>query len=429
MKPTPTSRQLEYQDWEFGVFLHFGIRTFYEGHRDWDGRPMDAAAFRPTDLDCDQWVSVAREAGARYMVLTAKHHDGFANWPSEYTRFSVAGSPWRGGDGDVVREYTDACRRGGIKCGLYYSPAEWRPTDASAGDEVGERANFRPADDYDEYFIRQISEILTGYGEIDILWFDGCGSEGHQYDWPRICREIRRMQPNVLLFNMGDPDIRWVGNEAGLAPRPCWNAVRSVDFSVQTDVPEHVGGGEALWLPAECDCRIREANWFYEDADAHTVKSVAELMGLYEMSVGRGANLLVNVGPDRRGLLPEPDASTLIAFGREVRRRFTNPLYRTADFAREGDTWTCRFRQPALIDHVVLAEDLTGGEAVRRFSIWHGGEGGGRTPIRLYEGRNVGHKAICRFPLVKADGIRVEIEESDGPVSLRSLEVFRVERR
>ena len=416
MRAVPTPRQLEYQDWEFGVFLHFGIRTFYEGHRDWDGKAMDPAAFDPSELDCDQWAATAKQAGARYMVLTAKHHDGFANWPSTSTEFSVAASRWKAGRGDVIREFTDACRRHGLACGLYYSPAEWKNPD------------FNDPKEYDEYFVRQISEILTGYGQIDILWFDGCGSEGHEYDWPRICAEIRRMQPNVLIFNMGDPNFRWVGNESGLAPLPCWNTVTGVDFSVRTAEQEEVGGEQGVWLPAECDCRMRERNWFFEEADVHTVKSVEELMGLYYYSVGRGANLLLNLGPDRRGLLPEPDATRLLEFGAEVRRRFSQPIARTGDFQRDGATWRCQFAEPTRIDHVVLQEDLTAGESVRRFSIWHGARPAGQTPIRLYEGRSIGHKAICRFPLVKAGGIAVEIDEADGEVSLRSVEAFDTSR-
>ena len=209
----PTARQLEYQDWEMGIFLHFGIRTFHEGHRDWDGKPMDLARFDPATLNCDQWVVTAKRAGMHYAVLVCKHHDGFANWPSKHSRFTVAQTPWRGGQGDVVREFTDACRRHGLKIGLYYSPAEWGGT--RFGDEAA----------YDEHFLAQITELLEGYGDIDILWFDGCGSEGHTYDWPRIVAEIRRMQPNLLLFNMGDPDFRWVGNESGVAHLPNWNTV------------------------------------------------------------------------------------------------------------------------------------------------------------------------------------------------------------
>lgn len=413
--PLPTARQLEYQDWEFGIFLHFGIRTFYEGHRDWDGKPMSPAAFLPSELDCRQWVAVAKEAGARYMVLTAKHHDGFANWPSAYTDFSVAGSSWEGGKGDVVRQFTDACHEGGMRVGLYYSPA-----DANAPTYADARA-------YDDYFINQIGEILTGYGEIDILWFDGCGSQGHEYDWPRIVAEIRRMQPNVLIFSMGDPDFRWVGNEAGIAPAPCFNAVEAAPLSIDADEERKLGGAGQKWLPAECDCRMREVNWFYSDQDEHTVKSLDELMGLWYLSVGRGANLLINIGPDRRGLLPDADANHLLELGAEVRRRFSRPVGTLGDCRRENDTWTFAPGAPVTVDHVVAQEALEHGEHVHRFAIDivpfpHG------NPITVYEGHSVGHKAICRFPPVRAQEVHFRVTEAAGGVTLRSLGFFDTTR-
>ena len=393
----PTEKQLQYQDWEFGIFLHFGIRTFYEGHRDWDGQPMSPVNFLPTDLDCGQWVRTAQEAGAQYMVLTAKHHDGFANWPSQYTDFSVASSPWQDGKGDVIREFADACHVAGMKVGLYYSPA-----DASCPVYKDPKA-------YDDYFINQISEILTGHGEINIIWFDGCGSEGHEYDWARITREIRQMQPGILIFSMGDPDFRWVGNEAGVAPIPCWNVE---PFE-----------GEPRWLPAECDCRMRALNWFYSDQDEDTVKSVEELMGLHYYSVGRGCNLLINIGPDRRGLLPDRDAQRLLEFGAEVRRRFSQPVATLADCGREGNVWTWAPSEPTPVDHVVVQEDLTSGEYARRFAVrvspFPYGE-----PITVWEGQSIGHKAICRFPLVRVQKLQVEVTEADGPVALRAMGMF-----
>jgi alpha-L-fucosidase len=412
MKATPTPRQMAFQDWEFGLFLHFGIRTFCEGHVDWDGKRMDPAAFDPARLDCGQWARAARSAGARYMVLTAKHHDGFANWPSKHTSFSVAASPWQGGQGDVIRQFTAACRDHDLHVGLYYSPAEW-----------GNPAFDDPAA-YDEYFLGQMTELLGNYGPIDILWFDGCGSEGHEYDWPRICGEIRRLQPDVLLFNMGQPDYRWVGNESGLVPMPCWNTVREVDVSIRTTDKETVAGEAGRWLPVECPCRLRERNWFYSDADADTVKSVEELMGLYYYTVGRGGNLLLNVGPDRRGLLPDRDAARLAEFGREIRRRFARPVAGTDDFRRDGNAWQCEFDPAVLVDHAVLREDLSGGESVRRFRVAIDSYPYGRAPIVLHEGHHVGHKAICRFPLVRAKAVRVEVTEADGPVALRSIELF-----
>jgi alpha-L-fucosidase len=389
----PTPRQLQYQDWEMGLFLHFGIRTFYEGHRDWDGKPMFPGAFQPSAFDAENWVLTAKAAGMHYLVMTAKHHDGFANWPSQYTDFSVAGSPWRDGQGDVVGGFVAACHKHGMGCGLYYSPAEW-----------GGSAIYQDAKAYDDYFINQVSEILAPYGDIDILWFDGCGSAGHEYDWPRIVTEVRRLQPNLMIFSMADPDFRWVGNESGLAPAPCWNTEREGEFA-------------GRWLPAECDCRMRAENWFYSDQDEDTVKGLDELMGLYYYSVGRGCNLLINIGPDRRGLLPDRDAARLLEFGDEVRRRFESPLATLADWQEAEDGWVYSPPRPVLVDHLVLQEDLSAGEHCRRFVLDI--PYGDLPAITLWEGHNIGHKAICHFPPVAAHSLRLRILESDGPVALK----------
>lgn len=404
----PTRRQLEFQEWEFGLFLHFGIRTFYEGHADWDGKLMSAAEFLPTALDCDQWAKTAQRAGANYIVLTAKHHDGFALWNSRYTDFSIAASPWKEGKGDVLREFTDSCRRHNLKIGLYYSPM-----DASG-------AKYADAKAYDDYFIAQVSEILTGYGAIDMLWFDGCGSEKHTYDWPRIMGEVRRMQPEILIFNMGDPDYRWVGNEAGLAPSPCWNTVASVEFSIQTEAKEAVGAGEPLWLPAECDCRMRDFNWFYSDSDADTIKSVDELMGIYYYSVGRGCNLLLNIGPDRRGLLPDADANRLLEFAAERDYRFAAPCPATAE---SSSRYVFMPDAPLLLNHVAAQEDLAGGERVREFTVKIQPEHG-REAITVYAGRSIGHRAVCRFPEVRAYRAWLEITRSDGEPKMRCVAFY-----
>ena len=208
----PSKKQLEFMDWEFGVFFHFGIRTYYEDHTDWDGVPMDISVFNPSELDCRQWIKTAKSAGAKYAVFTAKHHDGFANWDSAYTDCSVKNTPYKH---DIVRSFTDACREYGMKTGIYYSPAQF-----------GSKA----AENYDDYFINQITELLTSYGKIDYLWFDGCGSEGHEYDTKRIIKTIRTLQPEILIFNMWDPDTRWVGNEDGYAPENNLNVTDKLDF-------------------------------------------------------------------------------------------------------------------------------------------------------------------------------------------------------
>ena len=296
-KIIPEKKQLEFLDWEFGVFFHFGIRSFFRGHKDWDNREMPASAFNPERLDCDGWIRAIRDAGAKYAVLVCKHHDGFANWPTKYSDYSVKASPWKNGEGDVVAEYVAACRKYGVKVGLYYSPAQW-----------GGKVSFENDREYDDYFIGQIGELLSNYGKIDYLWFDGCGSENHEYDRARIVSEIRRMQPEILVFEMWDPDTRWVGNEDGYADMPNTSNVRRLDFSMNATRPLDLAG--VRFLPAECDCMMRNT-WFDCEENEDKIKSVEELMGMYEMSVGRGANLLLNIGPDSRGMLPEKDAARL----------------------------------------------------------------------------------------------------------------------
>ena len=308
-------------------------------------------------------------------MLVCKHHDGFANWPSACTEYSVQNTPWKNGRGDVVREFTDACRKYGVKVGLYYSPAQFGSVqmDAKA---------------YDDYFIRQIRELLTGYGKIDYLWFDGCGSEGHRYDTERIVSAIRACQPDILLFNMWDPDTRWIGNESGVADSPN---------------PLFVG---ARFLPGECDCRMRAENWFWSETDAHTVKTVDELMGLYDLSVGRGANLLLNIGPDRRGKLPDADKTALLAFGKAIRERFAHPLGCTC--TQEGGTLTLEM-PPQLVNHVVLSETITEDE-IGSFGIYAHPYPYG-APICVYRGTTVGHKAICAFPTIRTGRLEIRADK------------------
>ncbi len=404
----PTPKQLQFLDWEMGLFFHFGIRTFYEGHNDWDGKPMALSAFNPVGLDCDGWIRAARDFGAKYAILVCKHHDGFANWPSKYTDYSVAGTPFRDGNSDVVREFTDACRRYGVKVGLYYSPAE---------------AGFtkRTAREYDDYFINQISELLTGYGVIDYLWFDGCGSEGHTYDTARIISAIRSMQPDILIFNMWDPDTRWVGNEAGMAGIHNRSEVSALDFSVLTDRKDDMG--QARFMPAECDFRMRDWNWFYSDKDVHTVKSVDELMGLYYYSVGCGANLLLNIGPDRDGKLPQADADRLAEFGAEIRRRFDNPIASTLE-AKDGG-YKIALGGNKMINHLVLCEDLTEGERIHEFKV-SVRSSALHNPVCICEGHAVGHKRILQFPTVRASELHIDITAGEGGYILKSATVYNV---
>lgn len=388
--------QLDFLDWEFGAFFHFGIRTFYEGHKDWDMKPMALSGFNPTELDCEDWIRTVYEAGGKYAVLVCKHHDGFANWPSAYTEYSVKNTPWKNGNGDVVDEFTRACRKYGIKVGLYYSPAQFGSSELSAKE-------------YDDYFINQIRELLTNYGKIDYLWFDGCGSEGHEYDTVRIVKEIRSCQQQILLFNMWDPDTRWVGNEAGVAHSPNYLTVNELDFSVMTedkDALEH-----AKFLPAECDCRMRLENWFYSDNDADTVKSVDELMGLYYYSVGRGANLLINIGPDRRGKLPDEDKKALSAFGDKIKKLNESFLPCKVEYEEKKLTLTM---EQGLVNHLILTEKITDDE-IAHFEIRvHPYPYG--APVTVYRSTTIGHKAICAFPTIRTKKVEI-LFDKDKEVS------------
>ncbi len=406
----PSQKQLAYMDWEFGMFFHFGIRSFFRGHSDWDKKPMPASAFCPEHLDCEQWIRDSKDAGARYAILTAKHHDGFCNWPSKYTEYSVKNSPWKGGKGDVVAEFVAACRKYDMRVGLYCSPAQW----SGGADFADERA-------YDDYFINQLTELLTGYGKIDYIWFDGCGSNGHTFDADRITGAVRSMQPDICIFEMWDPDTRWNENEDGYAHMPNRNTVAGTDHTRQ-----YLPGGifrSPRFLPAECDFMMRDHTWFDCLDNEDTVKSVEELLGIYEMSVGRGANFLLNIGPTAKGCLPETDTKRLLEFGAALLARYGAPVPgftpgRLADGRYVIETAS---ENGELINRIVIAEDLSRGESVLRYQLHFDPVLFSPQPICLYQGMTIGHKAICIFPTVRAKRIYLTIEEQDGPAAILSM--------
>lgn len=415
VKIKPTKGQLDWMDWEFGVFFHFGIRSFFLGHKDWDKREMPVSEFNPKELDCEQWIRTIKEAGAKYAILVAKHHDGFANWPSKYTEYSVANSPWKDGKGDVVREFVDACRKFGIKTGIYYSPAQW-------GNEI----SFENEKEYDDYFINQISELLSNYGKIDYLWFDGCGSANHNYDKDRIISTIRGLQPDILIFSMWDPDTRWVGNEDGYADMPNFSTIKDMGLSDSDDESSFPIHGR--FLPAECDFKMR-STWFDCEENEDTVKSVEELVGIYELSVGRGANFLINIGPDRRGLLPEIDAKRLLEFGAEIKRRYGEPIKDFSDLRPvkgENDSFSITSPKAQLVNRVILKENLTEGESVTSFKIYANLPHNVNQRICVYMGCSIGHKAICVFPAILTAKITVEVVSHRGEYEIADMKAYYV---
>lgn len=413
----PGEKQLAFMDWEFGLFFHFGIRSFFPGHVDWDQRPMPLSAFDPTQFDPEQWIREAKDAGARYAILVCKHHDGFANWPTKYSSYSVKNTPWKNGRGDVVREFVDACRKYGLKTGLYYSPAQW-----------GGETDFSEPKAYDDYFIHQITELLTDYGKIDYLWFDGCGSENHTYDKPRIIRAIRSLQPDILIFQMWDPDTRWIGNEDGYAPMRNENSTAQVGISIQTKEKEQLS--QTLFLPAECDCKLR-STWFDCEDNEDTIKTAEELMGMYEMSVGRGANFLLNIGPDSRGLLPDQDVERLRAFGALLKKRYGTPLSAFGRITRESeDTWTLSLKEgerPALVNRLTILENLRSGQGARHFRVYCHLPCNCDQKICVYQGDTIGHKAICVFPTIRTGRIELQITDEAKPTEIQAMQAYFAE--
>jgi len=416
-------KKIEFLDWEFGVFFHFGIRSFFPGHKDWDGKEMPTSAFNPTELNCKSWVLTAKEGGATYAILTCKHHDGFALWPTAYSEYSVKGTPWKNGRGDVVAEFTDACREVGLKVGLYYSPAQW-----------GKYAvEFSNAKEYDDYFIGQISELLSNYGKIDYLWFDGCGSEGHEYDRARIVAEINRLQPDILTFCDPEwsPGVRWIGNEDGYASLNNPLVVNKTDFSELALSEQNLSS--AMFLPSECDCKIRDT-WFH-DNNEHSLKSTSELFGMYEMSVGHGSNFLINIGPDERGLLPEADVKRFLELGKKISDTYGSPLDYSAP-EKNGNSYVLThnglnepdWENPTpdkLSNAVVISEDLTNGQKITSFSVYAYLPHYRKKKIQVFEGKTVGHKVFCKFSPVRASKYEIVVNSYSGDYKIKDIKVVR----
>ena len=348
----PSDRQLAYQETEFYAFFHFGMNTYTD--REWGDGTEDPKLFNPAKLDADQWVSAAKSAGMKGVILTCKHHDGFCLWPTRYTSHSVASSPWKKGTGDVVKEVSDACRRHGMKFGIYLSPWDRNQPCYGTGKE------------YDDYYLAQLTELLTGYGEIFSVWLDGACGEGPNgkkqvYDWERYYACVRKYQPDACICVCG-PDIRWCGNEAGDVRKSEWSVVparTALAESIQeksqqaddeefrqrkiTSDMEDLGSRAALqgekdliWYPAEVNTSIRPG-WFYHTKEDNQVKSLEELISIYCGSVGGNATFLLNVPPMPNGLLHPNDVARLAELGQWKRSAFSGNLAEFAEITASSE--------------------------------------------------------------------------------------------
>jgi alpha-L-fucosidase len=420
-RPRPSTAQLAWQRDELALFLHFGVNTFTD--REWGDGREDPAIFAPASLDARQWARAARAAGFRAMVLTAKHHDGFCLWPTRTTTHSVASSPFRGGRGDVVREFVDACRAEGLRPGVYLSP--WDRNNPAYGDSPR----------YNDLYCDQLTELLTRYGPMAEVWFDGANGEGPNgkrqvYDWPRFWGLVKQLQPDAVVFSDAGPDVRWCGNEKGSAGDPNWSTVDPVKVPYPgasgpgiTEALQHGDPDGTVWRPAEADTSIRRG-WFYHPAQDATVKTVDQLADLYFLSVGRNSKLLLNVPPTRDGLLHETDVARLAGMHDRLRRLFAADhaagrrvsWKTTGPHAAEAEV---ELGSPASISMARLEEDIAGGQDIARYALY--GSDGGEWQA-LSKGTTIGYAKIDRFAPVTVRRVKLIAEEaiaSPRPVSIR----------
>lgn len=441
----PSARQLAWQQLEMTSFFHFGLNTFTG--KEWGSGKEDPRLFNPADLDCDQWIRAVKASGSKLAIFTAKHHDGFCLWPSRYTDYSVASSPWKGGKGDVMREFVDACRRHGLKVGVYLSP--WDRHEKTYGSAA-----------YNAHFLNQIAELCENYGPFDEFWFDGACGEGPNgkkqvYDWLAYYALIRTYNPATVIAVSG-PDVRWVGNESGYARESEWSVVpvrANANQAVQEEFADYHFEGvdpaamaamqlmkpvgdqtskslgslaEMLvaerwgWYPAECDVSIRPG-WFYHPEQDKQVKSLEKLADLYFKSIGRNSVLLLNVPPDRTGRVHAADEARLREFGEWQRAVFTENLATGAQVKGRTE-W--RWASPVLFDVIEVSEDVTRGQRVEAFRVEAlEADGSWKTIARA---TTIGYKRLIRLnEAVSARGVRLIIEDSRAEPFILGLGLYR----
>ncbi|MEQ8765759.1 MAG: alpha-L-fucosidase [Planctomycetota bacterium] len=432
VEPVPSPRQIAWQRMEMNAFVHFTVNTFTD--REWGDGTESPEIFDPTALDCRQWAKVCQEAGFGGIILTAKHHDGFCLWPSEHTDHSVASSPFRSGEGDVLAELAAACREQGLKLGVYTSP--WDRHEPSYGDSPR----------YNAHFLAQLREVLTSYGDIFEVWFDGANGEGPNgkrqvYDWPAYIALIRELQPGAVIFSDAGPDVRWVGNEHGVGGETSWSLLNRDEYVPGTPRYRELVEGQrdgTHWVAPEMDVSIRPG-WFYHSSQDDQVKSGEALLDLYEKSVGRNGVLLLNIPPDRRGLFHESDVRELQEFARlreatygQSRSREARALASVvrgddarfgADRVLDGDpdsywaaddevrraTITLELKESTLFNRTVLSEPIAMGQRIASFRVEVPEGDDWRV---LTRGTTIGNKRILTHPAVLTDAVRLVIEES-----------------
>ena len=426
--PVPNENQLRWQDMEMYAFIHYSLNTYTD--QEWGFGNEDPKLFNPSDLDCRQWARVCKQAGMKGIIFTAKHHCGFCMWPSKYTEYSVKNSPWKNGQGDVVRELADACREEGLKFAVYLSP--WDRNHQEYG---------KPA--YVTYFRNQLRELLTQYGDIFEVWFDGAnGGDGWYgganetrkidrttyYQWPETYKMIRELQPNCLIWNDGSDrgDLRWVGTEAGNIGETNWSLLNHDGEVTWSMLHYGLETGDS-WVPGETNTSIRPG-WFYHDTENEHVKSLSKLMDTYYKSVGRNSTLLLNFPIALNGRIHPTDSLRGIAFNKMIQEVFKTDLAKKAKIKTQGNTTIIDFKKPTAINRFVVEEDIRYGQRVKKFALetlvdgqWQPLKDELVERLRVGDGTSgmngdglttIGHRRIICFPTVKATKLRFTILDS-----------------
>jgi alpha-L-fucosidase len=449
----PTPSQVAYQQMELIGFIHFTINTFTD--KEWGYGDESPELFNPTQLDVEQWVTTAKAAGMKQLILTAKHHDGFCLWPSQYTEHSIQNSPYKNGEGDVVREFVEACRKHGLKIGLYLSP--WDRNHADYGTPT-----------YITYYRNQLEELLTQYGEINEIWFDGAqGGDGYYggakevrridrktyYDWPATIQMVKQWQPDIKIFSDAGPDVHWIGNEKGFAGETFWSTIKRDSLVIGASDQQYLNTGDPegkSWIVGQCDVSIRPG-WFYHESQDSLVKSPQELMDIYYKSVGRNAILLLNLPPDQRGLIHEKDVESLLSFKQILEETFKENLILGATCTAEPPTKNQVFSAEKAIDEapqtywaapdislpvsliidlgkektfdrLMLQEPIWLGQRVSEFRIWVEQDGDWE---EVTSGTTIGYKRLLRMEPITTSKVKVEITGANNQVAISNIAMFK----
>ena len=450
----PSAQQIEYQKMEFIGFIHFTVNTFTD--REWGSGAEDPNVFNPTELNTDQWARVAKEAGMKQLILTAKHHDGFCLWPSKYTKHSVKYSKWKDGQGDVVGDFVRSCQKSGLKIGLYLSP--W---DRNHPEYAGEG--------YLTYYRNQLKELLDVPYKVSEIWFDGAnGGSGYYgganetrkidrktyYKWPEIWKYVKSMQPGILIFSDAGPDIRWIGNEHGTAGKTNWSMINADEMIIGEADTKYLNSGDPngrQWVVGECDVSIRPG-WFYHQAQDDKVKSPQQLIDIYYKSVGRNGTFLLNLPPDQRGLIHENDIKSLKEFRKILSETFKINLAlnkkATADNVRNNNNYFSAqnivdkdldsywavdddVRKAEIVidlggqvefDRIMLQEPIRFGQRIAAFSVEAMENGKWR---EIAAGTTVGYKRLLRINPLKTDRVKIVIKKANNLPALSNFGLYK----